>query len=89
VETFLNIVKSFCERNEIEVPDMNACYTRTQGISCRQDEESLITMEHHFRIDIFTAAMDCQLQELDSRFNEHVVEILIFSATLSPKDAYK
>jgi hypothetical protein len=33
--------------------------------------------------------MDFQLQELDSRFNEHAVELLIFSVTLSCKDAYK
>jgi hypothetical protein len=45
-------------------------------------------MEHHFRIDIFTAAMDFQLQELDSIFNEHAVELLILSVTLSPKNAY-
>jgi hypothetical protein len=88
-EFFLGIVKSFCERNEIEVPDMNACYTRARGRFRRQDEESLITMEHHFRIDIFTAAIDFQLQELDSRFNEHAMELLILSVALSPKDAYK
>ena len=86
---FLDIVKSFCERNEIEVLDINACYTRARGRSCRQDEESLITIKHHFRIDIFTAAIDFQLQELDSRFNEHAVELLILSAALSLKDAYK
>ena len=46
---FLDIVKSVCEGNEIEVPDMNACYTRARGRSHHQNEESLMTMEHHFR----------------------------------------
>jgi hypothetical protein len=39
-EPFLDTVKSFCEKNEIDVPDMNARYTRARGRSYRQDEES-------------------------------------------------
>jgi tRNA A-37 threonylcarbamoyl transferase component Bud32 len=46
-------------------------------------------MEHHFRIDVFTAAIDFQLQELNNRISEHAVELLILSAALSPQDAYK
>jgi hypothetical protein len=86
-EPFLDTVKSFCEKNEIDVPDMNASYTGARGRSRRQDES--MTMEHHFRIDVFTAAIDFQLQELNNRFSEHAVELLILSAALSPKDAYK
>jgi hypothetical protein len=88
-EHFLDTVKSFCEKNEIDVPDMNARYTRARGRSCRQNEESFMTMEHHFRIDVFIAAIDFQLQELDNRFSEHAVELLRLSAALSPQDAYK
>jgi hypothetical protein len=88
-EPFLDNVKSFCERNEIEVPNMNASYTRAWGRSHCQDEKSLIIMEHHFRIDIFITAIDFHLQELVSRFNEHAMELLILSADLGPKDAYK
>jgi len=89
-EPFLNTVKSFCEKkNEIDVPDMNARYTRARGRSCRQNEESSMTMEHHFRIDVFVATIDFQLQELDNRFSEHPVELLRLSAALSPQDAYK
>ncbi|XP_059436124.1 uncharacterized protein LOC132169051 [Corylus avellana] len=46
-------------------------------------------MEHHFRIDIFIVVIDFQLQELNNRFNEHAVELVILSDALSPKDAYK
>jgi hypothetical protein len=88
-ESFLHTVKSFCEKNEIDVPDMNARYTRARGRSCRQNEESSMTMEHHFRIDVFIAAIDFQLQELDNRFSEHAVELLCLSAALSPLDTYK
>jgi hypothetical protein len=77
------------KKNEIDVPDMNARCTRARGRSCRQDEESSMTMEHHFRIDVFTVAIDFQLQELNNRFSEHTVELLILSAALNPQDAYK
>jgi hypothetical protein len=76
-EPFLDTVKSFCEKNEIDVPDMNARYTRARGRSCRQNEESSMTMEHHFSIDVFIAAIDFQLQELDNRFSEHAVELFV------------
>jgi hypothetical protein len=76
------------KKNEIDVPDMNARYI-AQDRPNRQDEESSITMEHHFRIDVFTTAIDFQLQELNSRFSEHAIELFILSAALNPKDAYK
>jgi hypothetical protein len=88
-EPFFDTVKSFCEKNEIDVFDMNARYTRAQGRSYRHDEEPSMTIEHHFRIDVFTTAIDFQLQELNNRFSEHKVELLILSVAFSPQDAYK
>ncbi|XP_062147717.1 uncharacterized protein LOC133856675 [Alnus glutinosa] len=88
-EPLLATVKSFCEENDIDSSDMNAHYSRARGRSRRQDEESLTTVEHHFRVDIFTAAIDFQLQELKNRFGEQAVELLTLSVALSPKDAYK
>ncbi|XP_062151972.1 uncharacterized protein LOC133860366 [Alnus glutinosa] len=88
-ESFLHTVKSFCAKNEIDVPDMNHCYTRARGRSCCQNEESSMTMEHYFRIDVFIAAIDFQLQELDNRFSEHAIGLLPLSAALSSLDAYK
>jgi hypothetical protein len=60
----LATVKSFCEKHDIDILDMNAYYTRARGRSNRQDEESSTKVEHHFRVDIFTAIIDFQLQEL-------------------------
>jgi hypothetical protein len=57
-------VKSFYEKYDIDIPDINTPYTRTRGRSHRQDEEFSTTVEHHFRVDIFTATIDFQLQEL-------------------------
>ena len=46
-------------------------------------------MEHHFRIDIFTVAIDFQLQELKSRFCELTTELVILNSALNPKDAFR
>ncbi|GAV69143.1 LOW QUALITY PROTEIN: Dimer_Tnp_hAT domain-containing protein, partial [Cephalotus follicularis] len=38
---------------------------------------------------IFVAAIDSQLQELNSRFDENMVELLILSFALDPEDSFK
>ncbi|GAV86594.1 LOW QUALITY PROTEIN: Dimer_Tnp_hAT domain-containing protein, partial [Cephalotus follicularis] len=48
---------------------------------------SLMRMFH--ATDIFVAAIDSQLQELNSRFDENMVELLILSCALDPKDSFK
>ncbi|XP_077215543.1 uncharacterized protein LOC143850131 [Tasmannia lanceolata] len=85
--SLLENAKSFCERRGIDIPYMSAPYTAGRGQS--RESQDLITMEHHYRVDIFNAAIDSQLQELNSRFNEQPTEVLILSSTLDPKDAYK
>ncbi|KAK9995890.1 hypothetical protein SO802_020576 [Lithocarpus litseifolius] len=86
-EPLLASVISFCEQHEIDIPDMNARYTKARGRYRRQDED--LTMEHHFRIGIFTVAIDFQLQELKSRFCELTTELVILSSALNPKDAFR
>ena len=61
-EPLLASVISFCEQHEIDILDMNACYTKGRGRYRRQDDD--LTMKHHFKIGIFTVAIDFQLQEL-------------------------
>ncbi|TYH12885.1 hypothetical protein ES288_A06G101500v1 [Gossypium darwinii] len=48
-----------------------------------------VTVEHHYRVDIFFATIDTQLQELKSRFNENVVELLTLTTALDPKEFFK
>ncbi|GAV57999.1 LOW QUALITY PROTEIN: Dimer_Tnp_hAT domain-containing protein, partial [Cephalotus follicularis] len=48
---------------------------------------SLMRMFH--ATDIHVAAIDSQLQELNSRFDENMVELLILSSALDPKDSFK
>ncbi|XP_050244292.1 uncharacterized protein LOC126692642 [Quercus robur] len=86
-EPLLASVISFCEQHEIDIPDMNARYTKGRGRYRRQDNN--LTMEHHFRIGIFIVAIDFQLQELKSRFCELTTELVILSSTLNRNDAFR
>ncbi|XP_065634869.1 uncharacterized protein LOC136069813 [Quercus suber] len=86
-EPLLASVIAFCEQHEIDIPDMNARYAKGRGRYRRQDED--LTMEHYFRICIFTVAIDSQLQELKSRFCELTTELVILSSALNPKDAFR
>ncbi|XP_024989287.1 uncharacterized protein LOC112523845 [Cynara cardunculus var. scolymus] len=47
------------------------------------------TLEHHYRVDIFYKAINCQLMELDHRFSDGSMEMLRLASTLDPKNAYE
>ena len=49
-DAFLEVVKSFCEKKNIDIPDMSARYIMGRGRSYHQRD--------HIRFDIFIAAMD-------------------------------
>ncbi|KAH1114138.1 hypothetical protein J1N35_007516, partial [Gossypium stocksii] len=46
-------------------------------------------MEHHFCVDIFYATIDSQLQELNEKFKEDIVELLMLCSVLGPQDYNK
>jgi glycine cleavage system regulatory protein len=85
-EILLEEVTSFCKYQDIEVPDMDAFFSSMER--SRRKTKS-ITVEHHYRVDIFTAIIDQQLQELNNKFNEQTIELLKLSATLDPKNNYQ
>nr|XP_017218827.1 PREDICTED: zinc finger MYM-type protein 1-like isoform X2 [Daucus carota subsp. sativus] len=89
-ESLLENVKSFCERYTIEIPDMNVPYFDVLKSLRRQGKQKqMVTTEHHYKVEIFTAAIDQQLQELNNRFSEQTTELLILSTSLNPRDCYK
>ncbi|XP_020100524.1 uncharacterized protein LOC109718621 [Ananas comosus] len=80
-------VKLFCAKHDIEVPIMSAPYVGRGGRARLQRDH--ITLEHHYRVDIFNGAIDCQLQELNTRFSDNMIELLTLSCALDPKDGCK
>ncbi|XP_074293713.1 uncharacterized protein LOC141620851 [Silene latifolia] len=82
-ESLLAEVVSFCERRNIELPDMNSIYIERGGRARRQHDE--ITIANHYRRNVFCVAIDKQLHELNYRFNEKSVELLTLSCALEPR----
>ncbi|CAN6561886.1 unnamed protein product [Malus baccata var. baccata] len=85
--TFIDKVSLFCKKHDVDMSDMNAQYKVGTGHSCQQTDN--ITFEHHYHIDIFNNAIDFQLAELNSRFSEVAMELLILSSALEPREAFK
>jgi len=80
-KTLLEEVTSFCKYQDIEVPDIDACFS---SVGQSLHKKSVI-VEHHYRVNKFTSIIDQQLQKLNNRFNEQTIELLKLSTTLDPK----
>jgi hypothetical protein len=48
-----------------------------------------VTVYQHYHYDIFNSTIDFQVEELNSRFSDGTVELLILSSALEPKDNFK
>ena len=64
-----------------------ASYVARQGRSRHQKDH--IIVEHYFKVEIFFVTIDKQLQELNCRFNDQAMELLILSSTLDLKELIK
>ncbi|XP_075483719.1 uncharacterized protein LOC142523872 [Primulina tabacum] len=80
----LSHVKEVCVKYDIEIPHMETRYKSGTGRSCQYNDS--ITVEHHYRFDVFTAAIDFQVEELNNRFKDEAVELLKLSCALEPKE---
>ncbi|KAL6273682.1 hypothetical protein ACE6H2_024374 [Prunus campanulata] len=86
-KTFIGKVDLFCKKHDIDMPHMNAQYKVGTRRSCQQKDN--IMVEHHYHFDIFNDAIDFQLAELNSRFSEGEMELLVLSSALDPSDSFK
>ncbi|XP_073057656.1 uncharacterized protein [Primulina eburnea] len=86
-DLLLSHVKEVCVKYDIEMPHMEARYKSGTGRSCQHIDS--ITVEHHYRFDVFTAAIDFQVEELNNRFKDEAVELLKLSCALEPKENFK
>ncbi|XP_062009162.1 uncharacterized protein LOC133725793 [Rosa rugosa] len=56
-----------------------------EGTGRLSQQQNCVTIEHYYRVEIFSAVIDFQLMELNSRFNEQTRELLILSSSLDPR----
>ncbi|XP_050238057.1 uncharacterized protein LOC126687539 [Mercurialis annua] len=83
-EELVLTTKSFCEAVNILVPDFSVIYVARRGRARHQQDK--FTVEHHYKVDIFNAVIDSQLQELNNKFNDHTVELLTLCSALDPRE---
>ncbi|OMO50620.1 hypothetical protein COLO4_37978 [Corchorus olitorius] len=86
-ETLLDTVKTFRGNQDIKAPNMDSLFSKSRARSRLQ--KNSVTMEHHYKVDIFFATIDRQLNESNSRFNEQAVQHLTLSSALDPRDGFK
>ncbi|XP_034897677.1 uncharacterized protein [Populus alba] len=86
-DLLLENVQFVCTKYEIDIPHMNASYKKATGRSCQQ--QGSVTVYQHYHYDIFNSTIDFQLEELNSRFSDEIVELLVLSSALEPKDNFK
>ncbi|KAH6838220.1 hypothetical protein C2S53_013343 [Perilla frutescens var. hirtella] len=85
-DKLIDEVKGFCEKYEIEIPDMNGPRCSGRG---RVTKGNSITLDHHYRFYIFIETTDLILQEMKNRFNDDAIDLLRLSSALEPRDGYK
>jgi predicted Zn-dependent protease with MMP-like domain len=54
----------------------------------KRSNKSRLTSQHYYQVDCFNDVIDWLLQELDSRFNETISQLIVSSTTFSPRDSF-
>ena len=84
-EPFFKRVKSFCDKNQIKVPNMDK-EVNARGTSARRRQK--VTNMHFYHVEIFLAAIDAILTEMNHRFSEVSSELLVCMAALNPRNSF-
>lgn len=78
-------VSLFCNKNNIIVHCIDDEHV-ARGRSWHKVEDT--TNLHHYRIELFYTVINMQHQELDNRFNEMIIELLLCMTCLNPKVSF-
>ncbi|XP_076883504.1 uncharacterized protein LOC143532301 [Bidens hawaiensis] len=80
----LKDVASFCEKNEIEIINMEDEYVDPKY----KRKKTCITNRYYYEVKNFNTVLDMQIQELGNRFNEVTTELLTCIGSLSPNNNF-
>jgi len=84
-EPLFKRVKSFCDKNQIKVPNMDK-EVNARGTSARRRQK--VKNMHFYHVEIFLAAIDAILIEMNHRFSEVSSELLVCMAALNPRNSF-
>ncbi|GMP54230.1 hypothetical protein CsSME_00019458 [Camellia sinensis var. sinensis] len=83
--SLLDNIFSFCEKHEINVPQMEDMFVARGRKRCNAQE---ITNLHYYRAELFYTVLDMQIQELNAHFTESNTELLLCVACLNPSNSF-
>ncbi|KAL7111397.1 hypothetical protein ACP275_05G084500 [Erythranthe tilingii] len=83
--SLLDGVTSFCEKHGVDIPQMDAKYV-ARGRRRRNEEER--TNLNHYKIETFYTVLDMQLGELNARFSDSAMELLMCVSCLDPSNSF-
>ncbi|KAJ9183036.1 hypothetical protein P3X46_006955 [Hevea brasiliensis] len=84
-DSLLPELLEFCGKYDIVVLDMEDVYV-ARGRSRHRSEE-MINL-YHYNVELFYSVIDMQFQELNNRFDEVNINLLLYMACLDPKDSF-
>ena len=83
--SLLNEVSYFCDKHDIDIQNMDDTFPTRGRPRCKTHE---ITNLHHYQVELFYVVIIIQLQELNSRFIEVNIELLLCVACLNPDESF-
>ncbi|GMP24744.1 hypothetical protein CsSME_00001906 [Camellia sinensis var. sinensis] len=83
--SLLDDILSFCEKHEIDVPQMEDMFV-ARGRK-RRNAQEIINL-HHYRAELFYTVLVMQIQELNAHFTESNIELLLCVACLNPSNSF-
>ncbi|XP_052162322.1 uncharacterized protein LOC127779553 isoform X2 [Oryza glaberrima] len=81
----LNRVISFGNKHEIKVPKMDK-EVNERGTSTRRRHN--VTNKHYYHVEIYLAAIDAILVEMNHHFSEVSSELLVCMSSLNPRNSF-
>jgi hypothetical protein len=72
--------------HRVDIPNFDETYILRGGHVHHHPDH--FTKDHYFRVEVFRATLDTQLNELNLKFNENVMDLLSISVTLVPKNGF-
>jgi hypothetical protein len=78
-------VKPFYDKNEIKVPDMDKKINARETSTRRKQK---VTNIHFYHVEVFLAAIDAILSEMNHRFGEISSELLVCMACLNLRNSF-
>ena len=84
-KSLLTEVSSFCTTHDISILNMDEIFVVSGRLRHNTQQNTSL---HHYRVELFYKVIDMQLQELNNRFSEANIDLLLCMACLNPSNSF-